>query len=205
MVVLKGILIGIFVSLPVGPIGLLSIQRTLNRGWKIGFLSGVGAAVSDLVYSSIAILGMGFIDDFLERNRYIINEITGILFLIIGISIIMKAVCNKKVNTETKEDIIHPAFSTFLMGLSNPMTFFIFLAIFTKIGIDVNVDNFKQNIVLVISIFLGSSILWFFTSNLVKESKKNYKECSLSFIDKIIGTIISIFGIMNLLKGIMRF
>jgi threonine/homoserine/homoserine lactone efflux protein len=163
LIILKGLLIGMIVSLPIGPLGLISIQRTLNKGWKVGFLSGLGGALSDLCYSSLAILGMGLIDDFLEKNRYLFNSVTGLLFLIVGINIIIKAIGGKELKEE--KEVIHPAVSTFLMGLSNPMTFLIFLAIFTRMGIDVESEDVMESIVFIISIFMGSTIFSFFTTN----------------------------------------
>ncbi|OCL27527.1 hypothetical protein U472_02890 [Orenia metallireducens] len=203
LIILKGLLIGMIVSLPIGPLGLISIQRTLNKGWRAGFLSGLGGALSDLCYSSLAILGMGLIDDFLEKNRYFFNGVTGVLFLIVGINIIIKAIGDKEL--EEEKEVIHPALSTFLMGLSNPMTFLIFLAIFAKMGIDVESENLIESIVFIISIFMGSTIFWFFTTNWLKISKKDYEMDKLIFFEKIIGIMITLFGLFSLLKVIFKF
>lgn len=205
MFLLKGVIIGMFVSFPVGPLGLLSIQRSINKGWKIGFFSAVGAVTADLVYSSLAILGISFINNFVSVHRYLINGVTGILFLIVGINILSSGIERIKMNEDTEGEKIHPFFKHFLMGLSNPMTFLIFFAIFTKIGIYVDHGTRLEHIVFVISIFLGSSIIWLITTNLIEKYKKKYKfECFL-FIDKIVGTAIIMFGIFSILKAIIRF
>ncbi|MGH4125198.1 MAG: LysE family translocator [Clostridium sp.] len=205
MFLLKGIVIGMFVSFPIGPLGLLSIQRTINKGWKIGFISAVGAAASDLIYSSLAILGISFIDNFVNKHRCVISGLTGILFVIVGISILSSG-AGKIKNKEDKEgEGIHPFFVHFFMGLSNPMTFLIFYVIFTKIGIYVEGGTFLQHIIFVILIFVGSSIQWLITTNLIEESKKKYKfECFI-FIDKIIGIVIILFGVFSIIKGTTRF
>lgn len=201
----KGILIGMFISLPIGPLGLLAIQRTINKGRKIGFLSGVGAAVSDMVYSSIAMLGISFLEEFLEKHKHVINKVTGILFLIVGMNILISAIDNKKIKQETKEDIIHPFLTHFLMGLSNPMTFLVFVAIFTKMHITNQVGDAASNIIFVISIFIGSSILWLIASNLVEHSKNSNKmDKFILIIDEVVGTVIIIIGIASMLKGILK-
>ena len=205
MLLLKGIIIGVFVALLIGPLGLLSIQRTINKGWKIGFFSAVGAVTSDLVYSSLAILGISFIDDFVNKHRCIINGLTGILFLVVGINILSSGVEKRKAKEDIEGERIHPFFVHFLVGLSNPMTFLIFFSIFTKIGIYVGEETLKQHIIFVVSIFAGSSIQWFITTNLIDRSKKNCKFESFIFMDKIIGTIIILFGTFSIIKGIMRF
>lgn len=205
MFLLKGVIIGMFVSFPVGPLGLMSIQRSINKGWKIGFFSAVGAVTADLVYSSLAILGISFINNFVSIHRYLINGVTGILFLIVGINILSSGIERIKMKEDTEGEKIHPFFKHFFMGLSNPMTFLIFFAIFTKVGIYVDHGTMLQHIIFVISIFLGSSIIWLITTNLIEKYKKRYKfECFL-FIDKIIGTVIIIFGIFSILKGIIKF
>ncbi|MBK5241346.1 LysE family transporter [Clostridium sp.] len=205
MFLLKGVIIGMFVSFPVGPLGLLSIQRSINKGWKIGFFSAVGAVTADLVYSSLAILGISFINNFVNIHKYFINGVTGILFLIVGINILSSGIERIKLKEDTEEEKIHPFFVHFLMGLSNPMTFLIFFAIFTKIGIYVDHGTTLQHMIFVISIFLGSSIIWLITTNLIEKYKKTYKFEYFNFIDKIIGTVIIIFGIFSILKGIIRF
>ncbi|QGU94636.1 hypothetical protein GOM49_05540 [Clostridium bovifaecis] len=209
---LRGMLIGMFVALPVGPLGLLSLQRTINKGWKVGFVSGVGAAASDLIYSSIAILGVSFIDEFLEKHMNFIDSSVGILFLIIGTSIIFNAIKDKKAKNDVvkgeekkeenkEENMIYPFASNFLMGLSNPITLLVFLAIFTKLGIEVNVEEIFKNIAFVISIFSGSSLLWLCITNLVKNFDTK-KIDGILYVDETIGAIIIIFGIVSILKGI---
>lgn len=205
MFLLKGIIIGILVSLPIGPLGLLSIQRVINKGWKIGFLSAIGAIASDLIYSSLAVLGVSFIDEFVNKHRCLISGLVGILFLIVGINILSSGVEKRKMKADIEEERIHPFFVHFFMGLSNPMTFLIFFAIFTKIGIYVDEKTWLYHVFFVISIFAGSAIQWLITANLIEKSKKIYKYESFIFIDKIIGTVIILFGMCGILKGIIRF
>jgi threonine/homoserine/homoserine lactone efflux protein len=204
MYLLKGFIIGMLVSLPIGPLGLLAIQRTLNKGWKTGFLSAVGTATSELIYSSIAILGISFIDDFLKRHRLLITGLTGILFLIVGINILISGIEKRKMKKVDDQSTIHPIFIHFLLGLSNPLTFIIFFAIFTKLGIYVDDKNMLQHILFVLSIFSGSTILWFITTNVIYRTKKKFKFDSFIFIDTIIGIVIIMFGIFSVLRVVMR-
>jgi threonine/homoserine/homoserine lactone efflux protein len=205
MILLKAILIGMFVSLPIGPLGLLSIQRTINRGWKMGFLSALGTITSDLIYSSVAILGISFIDDFVKKYRTLINGLTGILFLIVGINILISGIEKKKMRDPSEEETVHPFFVHFLMGLSNPMTFIIFFAIFSKIGIYVDDKTMLANILFILLIYIGSCILWFTTTNIIERTKKSFKYENFIFIDKLVGIIIMLFGLVSVLKGILLF
>lgn len=219
---LKGVAIGMLVAIPVGPLGLLSIQRTINKGWKTGFLSGVGAAASDMIYSSIAVLGVSFIHEFLDRYRNPINGLVGILFLIIGSNILTNSIKNNKNRNEIviekeeakenakegqkeelKDEMMTSCISHFLMGLSNPLTCLVFLGVFAKVGINVNVEEVPKNLMFIISIFLGSSVLWFCITNLIKNSNTLSKIERFSFVDKIIGTIIILCGVFSILKGVI--
>lgn len=202
MIIIVGIIIGIIVVFPIGPLGIIALQRTINRGWKIGFFSGVGAAVSDLVYSSAAIFGISFVDGFIIKHKYLINQITGTLFLIVGINIFINAAVNKDIEEEERKEIMHPALSNFLLGLSNPMTFLIFLSIFTKMKLE-NGEPL-HNLILVISIFTGSVLFWIITSKFVNNSKSNFKIETFYMINKVIGVIISLLGMYGILKGILR-
>mgnify|MGYP000178832119 CR=1 FL=1 len=64
----KGLIVGVVVSAPLGPVGVLCIQRTLNKGRWYGFVTGLGAALSDIGYALITGYGMSFMDDFLAKN-----------------------------------------------------------------------------------------------------------------------------------------
>lgn len=209
---LKALIIGVIVAIPVGPLGLLAVQRTMSKGRKMGFLSGVGAAASDMVYSTSAVLGMGYIEIFLQRHKCLINCVTGVLFLIVGTSIIMKTKKNRQVKKEKNnnkvladEELIHPAFTHFIMGLSNPMTFLVFVVIFAKMGVDCSGNGIIKNMLFILGIFTGSCILWLITITFVKYSKKDIKPKNIFLVEKLIGIIIVLCGSISVLKGLIRF
>ena len=70
--IVKGMLIGMIASAPMGPVGILCVQRTLNKGRWYGFATGLGASVSDIIYAGIAGFGMSFVMDFItnDQNRF---------------------------------------------------------------------------------------------------------------------------------------
>ena len=82
--IFKGIVIGVLASAPMGPVGILCIQRTLNKGRWYGFVTGVGAACSDIVYALFTGLGMSFVMDFVEENHYPLQIAGSLLLLIAG-------------------------------------------------------------------------------------------------------------------------
>jgi threonine/homoserine/homoserine lactone efflux protein len=200
-----------FVCIPIGPLGVLSVQRTIKKGRMEGFLSGMGAALADLVLASFAIFGISFIDEILEKYDRIITFSTGILFLIMGVYIIThskrnnKAVKDVKKSQRKKSQTANTIISTFIMGLSNPATFLIFLAIFARMGIDVGSNGLIINIGFVLSIFIGSCILWIIIVNIIKLSKKGLGLKALMYMDEAMGILVCLFGVFDLLKVIMKF
>ena len=88
--ILRGLAIGILISAPMGPIGVLCIQRTLNKGQWAGFFTGVGAAMSDIIYCMLTGLGMSFIIDFIETNQNIIQILGSIVLLVFGAYLIKR-------------------------------------------------------------------------------------------------------------------
>ena len=167
-----GFLIGMFVSLPIGPLGIMSLKRTINIDWKAGFLSGIGAAISDIIYSTTAVFGIGFISNFVNRYKYQINIITGILFMFLGIGIFIKAFNSDKI-LEEKNKHVNPIIANFLLGFANPITFLIFIAIFTRFDLNIENNSIIFNLVFIFSIFLGSIVFWFIVANVVYNFIKN--------------------------------
>lgn len=82
VIMFRGLLIGILVSAPMGPIGMLCIQRTLNRGRWPAFFTGVGAALSDLIYCLLTGLGLSFVTDFIQSNQSALQAIGSVVLIV---------------------------------------------------------------------------------------------------------------------------
>ena len=131
-IIYKGIIIGIIVSAPMGPIGILCVQRTLNRGRLHGLATGLGAMLSDLIYASATLIGLGFIDDFLNNNQLLIQSIGSIVIILFGVALFytnpMKVV---KPRTKIPETRYNQYFVTaFFLTLSNLAIIFLFISLF---------------------------------------------------------------------------
>src|SRR5690554_114691 len=133
-IIYKGIIIGIIVSAPMGPIGILCVQRTLNRGRLHGLATGLGAMLSDLIYASATLIGLGFIDDFLNNNQLLIQSIGSIVIILFGVALFytnpMKVVKPKAKIPETR---YNQDFATaFFLTLSNLAIIFLFISLFAR-------------------------------------------------------------------------
>ncbi|GHT67780.1 hypothetical protein AGMMS50239_31590 [Bacteroidia bacterium] len=198
-IIYKGILIGILVSAPMGPIGLLCIQRTLNKGQWHGFFSGVGAACSDLFYAGIVCLGMGFVVDFIEGNRSILQIIGSIFLLVFGIYIFRsnpsKQLHKPKVQVNS---FSQDAISAFFLTLSNPLIIFMYIVLFSRFNFISPEEKLHSMLLGLLCIFAGALSWWFLITFLVGKLRKVINLRGLWLINKIVGTVIIILSVLGL-------
>ena len=83
----KGMLVGLMVSIPLGPMGVLIIQKTLHKGALSGFIAGMGAASADLFYAAVAAFGLGFVINIVQAHELLLQIIGGIFLIVIGLKI----------------------------------------------------------------------------------------------------------------------
>lgn len=85
--IFKGMMIGVIASAPMGPVGILCVQRTLNKGRWYGMATGMGAAVSDIIYAAFAGFGMSFVMDFITntQNRFYLQLVGSVMLLCFGL------------------------------------------------------------------------------------------------------------------------
>ncbi|HVY53401.1 MAG TPA: LysE family transporter [Gammaproteobacteria bacterium] len=162
---LKGLIIGFAIAAPVGPIGVLCIQRSLRDGFKVGLMTGMGAAVADGVYGLIPGLGLTAISSLLVSQQFWIRLFGGLFLIYLGIKMISQTSNKKNIYRRNSNKSIWNAFSTtFFLTLTNPVTILSFAAIFASIGLDNSSANYYSATILVAGITLGSAIWWLILS-----------------------------------------
>ena len=134
---IKGIIVGLGASIPLGPIGILCIQRTLSKGKWSGFATGMGAAISDIIFSAIALLGLAFVNDFLTTYREWVMLFGGAIVAGFGLKIfITNPIKQIKRVQEGNHQYIQDFASSFIMTITNPGAIFLIIGMFAFIGID---------------------------------------------------------------------
>jgi len=157
---LKGMLVGIVMALPVGPVGVLCIRRTLLNGRLAGFLSGLGAATADTVFGIIAAFGLTFVSDLLfEYQNWLRLGGAGFL-LCIGISAFTADPIKGTQRQRDPDSLIADYISAFALTISNPITIVVFLAIFAAIGFSGPEATLGMAVTLVVGVWLGSFLWW---------------------------------------------
>lgn len=202
---IKGLILGIAVAMPVGPIGILCINRTLNKNYLSGIISGMGAATADMMYGVIAAFGLTFISNFLIDHRYNFQIVGGIFLLFMGIRTYRK----KKVNFDKKEipkgNLIRDYFSTFILTLSNPATILFFTAIFAAMGLANINANYISALILIAGVFAGSGIWWIFLSGITNKFRYKISTKFLHHINIISGIGIVIFSIIIIIDWLRNY
>ncbi|MCT4534480.1 LysE family transporter [Halodesulfovibrio sp.] len=203
----KGLIIGLTIAAPVGPVGVLCVHRTLRYGKLVGVISGLGAAFADLFYGAVAAFGLVAITNLITNSSTAIRLVGGLLFMAIGVHMLRQhpapaTESDDETINRHKPGLLTACFSTFVLTVMNPGTIVAFTVIFATFGI-----NHKANVVdaalLVLGVFIGSAIWWCglaFCAN----AMRTYVEKHTQLISKISGTIIVTFGCLSLLSLIVE-
>ncbi len=204
--ILKGFFIGICASAPVGPIAILVIQKSLSKGHKAGFITGMGACVVDTVFSIIAIFALAAAQKLIDDHRELILLVGGIVVTILGWSMSTSDPFRKVRSREDDKSSI--SVTDFLqavaMGISNPGAIFVIFALFAFFGIG-PLDRTDWRVApIIISVSLGSAFYWFVTTWLLSRFRKRFKLRTILWINRLTGGIIIIIGIALIGEGLFR-
>ena len=199
--ILKGVLIGIIASAPMGPVGVLCIQRTLNTGRWYGFVTGIGAAVSDIVYALLSGLGMSFVMDLITNptNKFWLQIVGSIMLLCFGI-VCFRANPTKNIHKSGKKkgSLFHNGLTAFFVTFSNPLIIFLFIGTFAQFAFVV--PNHPVEMTLgYSSIVLGALLWWFGLTWLIDKVKEQFDNNGILLINKIIGSVVIVFSLLMLI------
>lgn len=192
--ILKGFLIGFAVSIPVGPIALLCIRRTLAQGRLSGMISGLGASTADGVYSSIAALGLTFVSDFVVVHQLWFRLIGGIFLCYLGFKTFITPPPDN-MRPEKKGSLLGDYISMFFLTLTNPMTVFAFATVFAIVGVDVALYDNVSAIILVLGVVSGSAMWWITLTGFVSMFRTKCTPPVLQTINHVSGVGLAVCGI----------
>ena len=197
---LKGFVIGFSIAAPVGPIGLLCIQRTLSGGNVQGVVTGLGAATADALYGFIAAFGLTFISNFLVDQSIWFRIIGGLFLCYLGIQAFLRKPQEQTVSV-AKTSILSAYGTTFFLTLSNPMTILFFAGIFAGLGIVSESKHYASAGLMVLGVFAGSGAWWLFLSGATGFFRNKISEGKLALVNKISGVVILAFGVIALISA----
>ena len=189
-----GIVVGLMIAVPVGPVNILCIRRTIGAGWRSGVISGVGAAAADMLYGGIAGFSITLIIQFLVREQFWIRLFGGILLVGIGIWYFFKRPAPLDARLQDRESAYSDIRSTFLLTLTNPTTVLSFLALLAALGLG-NPRHWWLTVFLVAGIFCGSMLWWIVLSVIVNHFRDRFNRRLLLLMNRFAGLAIAGFGI----------
>lgn len=198
--------IGIILSAPMGPIGILCIQRTLNKGRNSGFFTGVGAAASDLFYCLLVGLGISLVTDFIADHVNLLQIIGSIILIVYAVYMIFhNPVSQIKENIDQRDDYMRDTATGFLFTLSNPLIMFLIIPLFARFSFPLPEYRFYHIIIGYASIVLGALLWWSVITFFVDKVRTHFNIRSMWLINRIIGIIILILSLYGLVTGTIAY
>ena len=199
---IKGFIVGMGASIPLGPLGVLCVQKTLSKGRNCGFITGLGASASDTLYAAISLMGLAFIQDIINENFNWVMLLGGLVIVFIGVKIYLtnpiKQIRQKHKNKKHVEDF----FEAFFMTITNPGAIFLILGLFAAVGIEMDASIAKSTLVTTLwGVFAGSAAWWFILSTGINVFRKKFRIKQLIMINRISGIVIFVLGLISMCNG----
>lgn len=194
---IEGIIIGIAVSIPLGPLGILCIKRTVNKTWKSGFISGLGVATSDTLYAIIAGFSLTIIIDFLRQYEAYFKLLGTVMVVLLGLYIFLSNPAKEIQKFRRKGNSYFQDYVTaVLLTLTNPLAIFVFLAIFTSYSIVLRMSHPADAFLIVAGIYIGASSWWLSLTGIAYNFKHHLTISTLWWANKIIGMSFIVFALV---------
>jgi threonine/homoserine/homoserine lactone efflux protein len=194
---LKGLAIGLSIAAPVGPIGLLCIQRTIAFGRKSGLATGLGAATADGFYGAVAAFGLTAVSGFLMGQQFWFRLIGGLFLVYLGIKTFLSKSAEKAA-ASSHNSLFSDYGSTVFLTITNPMTILSFAAVFAGLGLAGAGGGHASPALMLAGVVLGSALWWLALSTGVSVLGNKLNRGSLQLVGKLSGAILVCFGIFSL-------
>ncbi len=195
-IIVKGMMVGIICSAPMGPVGVLCVQRTLNKGRWYGFVTGLGATLSDFIYALLTGFGMSFVMELIDNpeNKFFLQIFGSVLLFCFGISC-FRSDPRKKIHNsgKGKGTLMHNFVTAFLVTLSNPLIIFLFLATFAQFAFVIPNRPAEMSMGY-LSIAVGAMLWWYGLTWLIDKVRAYFTINGIIIINRIIGAIVMVFS-----------
>ncbi len=198
-ILIEGILIGFVVAVPVGPLGLLCINRALLLGPVTGFFSGLGVATADAFAAGIVALGISFVEEFLSDHQIILRLVGGIVLVYLGLSI-YHAKPKKQPPPSSVNGLLSAYATTFFLTFSNPVTILSFIAIYAGWHVESMSGRYVSAAILTSGVFVGSALWWIALFIGLTAFREKFSLRILGWIQRFSGVLITGFGLIALLS-----
>jgi len=202
--ILKGLFIGIIASAPMGPIGILVVQRTLKKGRLYGFVTGLGAAVSDLVYAVITGLGMSLVLDFIEKpsTMLYLRLMGSVMLFFFGLWMFLSKPAAPHPPSGKLGSLTHNGLTGFLLTLSNPLIVFLFVALFARLNFVVPNHLWEQALGFA-AIFGGAVLWWACLTTALRSMKDRLQMDTINFFNRLLGALVMAVSVIGFILTVI--
>lgn len=215
---LKAIMVGIAASIPIGPIAILIIQRTLSKGFHCGLVTSLGSTVVDTIFAIIAIFALAYVQGFIEGNPIPVYIGGGIIVMALGLSMSLANPFRKMqknggdgskkpiIKTKGKGDQSYATdfLSSIFMGVSNPGAIAVIFALMAFFGIAENRPKDWSIFPIIVGVAAGSMGYWFGMVAMLDHFREKFNMRTIIWINRITGGIVIILGLATVAEGIMK-
>lgn len=205
--IISGALLGYFAAIPIGPVNLICIRRTLHFGTYYGFMSGLGAAFGDCLFASITAFGITALSQLIVGYAFPMQLCGGIFLLVFGIRTFFAAPppnFRERLSAPAKAVPSHTRalVSTFMLTVSNPATFVAYTALIAGLGIFADARaqaSFLTASFVVLGVFVGSALWWLTLTTIVGLLHARINDAIVRRINEVSGFLVASFGVVVLL------
>ena len=195
----KGFIVGVVVSAPLGPVGVLCIQRTLNKGRWFGFVTGLGAALSDICYALITGYGMSFMDDLIVKHQLFLQVVGSVMLLAFGVyTFRSNPVKSLRPVSARRGTYLHNFVTAFFVTLSNPLIIFLFIGLFARFSFVMPGSPIGFQLVGYLAIILGALTWWFGITYFVSKGCTRFNVRGIWVLNRIIGVVVTIAALVGI-------
>jgi len=192
---LKGLILGLIMCAPVGPVGLFCVRRTLTYGAAAGMASVLGAATVDGIYCAIAGLGVTFIFDFVMHEQGWLVHLGALVLIFLGLRIVL--VESKRTEaSNNRKGLLGAYATTFVFMLANPLPILMFTAVFAALGIGSQKADYVRTAILVAGVFLGSALWAPILVAVLRFFQPQFDFTQRLWVNRISGAVIAAFGVV---------
>ena len=203
--IIKGFVIGCAAAMPVGPIAILVIQKTMGKGRQAGFVTSLGASVVDTLYAIIALFALAFAQSLIEKHENIILLVGGAILAVIGVFMALSNPFRKRRLNDGKSSVSSKDFlQAIAIGISNPMAMFVMFALFAFFGIAQDTPRDWNVTPIILSVSTGSVTYWFIMTWLFSRFRDQFSLRTLLWISRIMGAIVIIIGLVLMGQGLFN-
>jgi len=195
---ITGIIIGLLFGMPIGAVGAITVQKTVQYGPRIGLVSGMGSSVADCLYACIGTFSLNFISVYLFENQLYINIIGGTIIVFMGIKLVMKQ--DEVMITQSQiSDGVKVFFTSFTVAITNPATVLTFLFAFSYFGISGKME-LNEGFQLILGVFIGTLFWWWALVGIISKLRRKMNTNAYKKLNKIFGVVMLVFGLVIFIK-----